>query len=436
MARILIVDDNAELGALIAGALADRSHAPIVCARGGEARAAILAGDLDAAVVDLHLPDLPGTELLALLRDRGTPAVAVSGVFRGAAFEARITQALGARALFEKPFELSALVEAVAASVAPANDPPVASDVPELVLNDAIEAEPSPGPRAPKPPLEDLPFSGRSVWAADGARPDTGPNRAVGARAAPLGPEARDLADTSVPRLLCAAYQSRATGELRLRRGPIIKVIWLSDGRPIYAASNAASERFGRFAVAQGALAAGDLGTVAELTVREKVKTGDAMVRLGLITAAQRVALLHGQALQIMSSTFDWPDGEHRFIHRAVGKPDVVPLDLDLPAVLLQGFARLPLVRLRERVPSALVPSPTPDPAIELHALDLAPPQAHLVLAADGTKRVEDLLVVSELEERPALALLLTLLELRVLAPRAAGAERGAASAERRIVLV
>jgi hypothetical protein len=153
------------------------------------------------------------------------------------------------------------------------------------------------------------------------------------------------------------------------------------------------------------------------------------MVRLGLLTAERRVELLHDQALQIIASTFAWPDGEHQFISRRVGKPEVVPLTLALPAVLLAGFQRVPLIRLREKLPRDKVPSPGADPVFELNELELSPAQARLVMSADGTKTVEDLVALSGIEERDALALLLMLLELRVLEPRAA-------SLNRRIVLV
>lgn len=75
------------------------------------------------------------------------------------------------------------------------------------------------------------------------------------------------------------------------------------------------------------------------------------------------------------------------------------------------------------------VPSPAADPIFELQELELSAHQARLLMSADGTKRVEDLLQLTELEEREARSLLLTLLELRVLEPRAA-------SSTRRIVLV
>jgi len=442
MARILIVDDNMDLGALLANAFSERGHSVTLHLLGRDALSAVQTTPLDAAIVDLHLPDIRGTEVLAALKAANVPAVAISGVFRGFVFEHQMKEEFGAKALVEKPFELASLVLQLESHLPGAVQRPATPvEIPELTLSEEVDVDsaasgPTEAAQAVanerealarrRGALADLPFSGRQVWGAgSNARPATGQQRALPS----LGPQAAPLKNTSVPRLLAAAHQGKVTGELRLKRGQVVKVIWLDGGRPVYAASNVAAERFGRHAVARGILTADDLLTVQELAAREQVKTGEAMVRLGLLSVETRSALLHDQALQIIASTFEWPDGEHQFITRKVGKPDVLPLAISLPAVLLAGFLRVPLVKLRLRLPVDKMLSPAPDPVFELHQLELTPAQARLVMAADGTKSVEDLVSLAEMEEREALALLEMLLELRVIEPRAAGQNK-------RIVLV
>ncbi len=127
----------------------------------------------------------------------------------------------------------------------------------------------------------------------------------------------------------------------------MIKVIWITEGRPRFAASNVASERFGRYAVSRGIVKAEELAHVQELANQEKVRTGEAMVRLGLLTADQRVQLLHDQAQQILWSTFDWRDGTYRFVGSAAERTDYVPLQLPLAPLVLQGMLTLPLAHFR-----------------------------------------------------------------------------------------
>ena len=114
-------------------------------------------------------------------------------------------------------------------------------------------------------------------------------------------------------------------------------------------------------------------------------------------------------------STFEWREGSYAF---ELGRPPAgrVPLRLDPGDLVLEGMRRTAtLPRLREELPAALHLAPAPDPAFELHALRLLEPEARLLVLADGTKSVADLLRLSELPERDTLAFLLACRAMRVL---------------------
>src|SRR5207248_2332539 len=100
---------------------------------------------LDAAVVDLHLPDIRGTEVLAALKAQNVPAVAISGVFRGPIFETKIKTEFGAQALVEKPFDLRALVAQVESLLpgAPPFQVGPAKEIPELALAEEVDVDPA-----------------------------------------------------------------------------------------------------------------------------------------------------------------------------------------------------------------------------------------------------------------------------------------------------
>ncbi len=67
------------------------------------------------------------------------------------------------------------------------------------------------------------------------------------------------------------------------------------------------------------------------------------------------------------------------------------------------------------RAPGGVHLAPSPDPAFELYALGLRPKEAHLLSLADGTKSVADLVRLSEMDERDALAFLHACRVMRVL---------------------
>src|SRR5512138_3661051 len=111
--RLLLVAQDADLASLVAQAAARLGAEVETVPSGRAALEALSRRAPHVAVLDLPLPDVRGSDVLAALGRAAIPAVALSGVYRGprAADEVR---KLGACDFFEKPFP----VEALAASVA------------------------------------------------------------------------------------------------------------------------------------------------------------------------------------------------------------------------------------------------------------------------------------------------------------------------------
>ena len=91
MARLIIVEDNAELASLLGAAAATHGHEVQVVSTGREGLAALQHAPFDLALVNLLLPDLPGTEILDALLGKPTRTVLMGGPLRdpAAAREAR-----------------------------------------------------------------------------------------------------------------------------------------------------------------------------------------------------------------------------------------------------------------------------------------------------------------------------------------------------------
>lgn len=261
---------------------------------------------------------------------------------------------------------------------------------------------PAPVDEAPAPAPDQVlvPFGERGqVWQK--------PDRPTRSRALPEWGESGDLSVTSVPKLLNAYYAARHTGELKLKQDTVVKVIFVEDGQPVYAASNLASERFGRFCVRRGVVSEVDLNRIAALAELEGIRTGEAMVRLGLLAPDQRRELLEEQAREIIWTTFGWARGQYSMTPKKPSRQDLVKLLLFPGELILEGVHRThTLVSLRQKMPPSRRLFPTPDPPYLQQDLALAAPQAHLLSQADGSKTVEDLLSLTDLLEREALAAL------------------------------
>lgn len=391
MARLLIVEDQRELAALVAAAARSRGHEPVEAHTGGDALNALEAQPVDAAIVDLLLPDIRGSDVLQTLKVRRIPSFAVSGVYRGDRFAKEATEEHGALGYFEKPFDLGALLDAVE-QVTGAGTPRQAPAVDEL---DELKVS------VPAPEESDvaLPFADREkVWGEVAS--------AAPARQAPEWTTAGRVQPGAMARLLNAYYQARHTGELKLRNGQVVKIVYFEAGQPVYAASNLAHERFARFCVRKGVLPESEMGAVAGLAKESNVRTGEAMIQLELITPEQRRQLLEEQIKEIIWSTFEWTEGEYAFSARRPGRADMVKLSVFPGDLVMEGARREPLVALRKRMTEKRKLFPSAEPPYALHEIHLGPAEAHLLVWADGSKAVEDLVALSDLTEREVLGTL------------------------------
>lgn len=83
MARVLVVDDQADMRFLWRTMLARLGHDVVEAVNGGQALKAMAADPPDVVLLDGHLPDIPGLDVLACAREenatRAIPFVIVSG---------------------------------------------------------------------------------------------------------------------------------------------------------------------------------------------------------------------------------------------------------------------------------------------------------------------------------------------------------------------
>lgn len=414
--RILVVDENADLAALVSDAAARVGAETVACANGREALAALAARRVDAALLDLPLADVRGSEVLRALSAAAVPTIAVSGIYRGprAADEVR---RLGAAEFYEKPFEVFEIVRAVARLLGVrlprlgAVQDEVTGSIP--LRGDAPAVDPVEAPLHPALD-DDLPVRLNPIPLPALARPlpeTLTPRPAPGTDEPP--PRAGELAKVSVPRLLVALHLAQATGALTIARGPVKKILCVEQGVPVYAASNVGAERFASIAIRRGIVAVERLEELRK--VAPQARTGELLLQHGLLTPERRAEIILGQIRAIVWSTFEWREGTYELQLARPPEPRVL-VTLPMGDLVLEGMLRastLPV--LQAELPLDLNLAPAADPAFELYALGLRPKEAQLLTLADGTKSVRDLVALSEMPERDALAFLQACRVMRVL---------------------
>lgn len=115
MARILVVDDDAESRDLLSEVLLANGYPHVeAVADGLAAREALVRdGDCPIIIADLHMPNESGLDLLRhLKKQKGKHEIVLMSSFFSSR-ERKLAQDLGAYALLDKPFRLSELLELV-----------------------------------------------------------------------------------------------------------------------------------------------------------------------------------------------------------------------------------------------------------------------------------------------------------------------------------
>ena len=121
MARVLVVDDDADIRALVTRRVRSEGHAVIDVGSAAEAIKAVdERGAPDVAVLDISMPGMDGLELLETLRAHeglsDLPAIFLSARVQEADVEHG--RSLGAKYL-TKPFIATALIKAIEDSLKP-----------------------------------------------------------------------------------------------------------------------------------------------------------------------------------------------------------------------------------------------------------------------------------------------------------------------------
>jgi DNA-binding response OmpR family regulator len=109
--RVLVVEDQVDLGEVFREFLVELGHHPLVVHTAEAALASIQTERLDAILLDVQLPGMSGLDFLQLrpVRALGVPVVAVSGVANE--IQARECLRLGAADFMSKPVQLERLNE-------------------------------------------------------------------------------------------------------------------------------------------------------------------------------------------------------------------------------------------------------------------------------------------------------------------------------------
>jgi len=143
------------------------------------------------------------------------------------------------------------------------------------------------------------------------------------------------------------------TGTLVVENGTVTKQVFFRDGTIISTASTDKREHLGAFLVNNGLVTEEELTQAIRMQESNKMLLGKILSTIGAISEPDLDRMLRLKAEESIYDVFNWKEGAFRFLDRQLPTSNMVPMALDVAAVVLEGMHRLDeWRRIRERIPS------------------------------------------------------------------------------------
>jgi hypothetical protein len=199
------------------------------------------------------------------------------------------------------------------------------------------------------------------------------------------------LDEHTLPHILRPLVRWKKTGPLRVRRGRLLKTLYLSEGRLIFATSNDSDDRLGERLLRKGVITYRSLEESVRALKAGK-RQGTLLVESGAIRSRDLVEGVTEQVQEIIYSLFQWEEGDWEFEEGQLPSREVIVLRMSTGDLILEGLRRVDRwSRIRQGV-GGLDQRYTlaADSAIVMGGLSLTKDEVDLVAAVDGVMTLEE----------------------------------------------
>ena len=146
---------------------------------------------------------------------------------------------------------------------------------------------------------------------------------------------------------------ARKTGTLVVDSGKVQKQIYFRDGLIISSASTDAREYLGAFLVSHGFITEMELRQAIKMQESNRMLLGKILTTIGAISEEDLHRMLRLKAEEGIYDVFTWTEGAFRFLEGQLPTSTMVPISIDVAAIVLEGMQRLDeWKRIREAIPS------------------------------------------------------------------------------------
>ncbi|MFN2441803.1 MAG: DUF4388 domain-containing protein [Thermoanaerobaculia bacterium] len=186
---------------------------------------------------------------------------------------------------------------------------------------------------------------------------------------------------------------SQKTGKLLVRNATVEKTVYVREGKIVTSGSTDPREYLGQFLMSHGYITEAELKKAMEVQDQSKILLGKILVIIEAITEDDLKRLMRKKVEEEIYDIFLWGDGEFEFADAEEPRMDLVPMNVDLTGIVMEGSRRVDeWERIRKVVTSQDL---IPVPAGKIPTSGLNEAQKKIVDVIDGQRTIADIVLES-----------------------------------------
>lgn len=206
-----------------------------------------------------------------------------------------------------------------------------------------------------------------------------------------------NLRTMSAGDLLQWLSMAQKTGTLTISANAVEKRIFFRGGRILSSASTDPREYLGQFLMSHGYITEAELKKAMEVQRQSKILLGKILVMIDAIKEEDLLRLMRLKAEEEIYDVFLWPDGEFSFADGELPEVELVPLQVDITGIVMEGHRRVDeWKRIREVVADR---RKVPVPHGEIPLAEFSESRQRIIQAIDGKRTIEEIILESRSSE-------------------------------------
>ncbi|MEW6600803.1 MAG: DUF4388 domain-containing protein [Nitrospirota bacterium] len=206
-----------------------------------------------------------------------------------------------------------------------------------------------------------------------------------------------NLRDFRFPDILIGISRSAWTGTLTIKRGSLVRNIFIDKGDIIFASSNNKDDRLGERLVKKGKISLTEYENASKLLMKTGKKLGKILVELCYLTPSELFQLVRQQIEDIIISHFEWEEGEFVFQKGPITSDEVITLQISMANIICRGIKKIDNLELiKQMCPSVDdILNPSHNPVRIFQSLDLNHADKKILSYINGIYPVKTILSLS-----------------------------------------